>query len=202
MFKELDKLLPIKTVKTETLTNFKDENEIQVTWIGHATVYVQMEGLNILTDPIFEEYCGPDLASVTGFGLFAYWRYREAACQIQDIHNLDAVVISHNHFDHLCKKSVKNIIECHANIKWFVPKGLKSWFEKLGCNKTVLRNVIELEWWQASTIDVKGKKFRFVFTPAQHWCQRGPLDLNQVICVIHTEHNISQMLLFGNVKRP
>lgn len=162
-------------MNVETLANFKDINEIQVTWIGHATMYVQMNGLNILTDPIFQEFCGPEQAKIPGLGKLAYWRYRKAACQIQDIHNLDVVIISHNHYDHLDKGSVEDIARLYPHVQWFVPLGLKAWFKDKGCN-----NVVELDWWVEHEHQVDGKRFTFVSTPAQHWCQRLIMDLNKV----------------------
>jgi len=76
---------------------------LTVTWIGHSTLLVQMDGVNILTDPVFGSTAGP--IRVPGVPP----RFRPAACGVKDLPNVDAVVISHNHFDHLDYQSVVDL---------------------------------------------------------------------------------------------
>ncbi|WAR12196.1 NAPEP-like protein, partial [Mya arenaria] len=91
-------------------------DKIQITWIGHATVLVQIEGMNILADPVFSERCGPG-----GFGiLLGYKRFTPPACRVKDLPPIDVVIISHNHNDHLDSQSVDDIAKHHPNAKWLV----------------------------------------------------------------------------------
>ena len=74
---------------------------LRATWIGHATVLAEIDGAKIITDPMFSQRCSP-----------VQWagpkRYRSPACSIQDLpEDLDAVVISHTHYDHLDLDSVE-----------------------------------------------------------------------------------------------
>lgn len=156
---------------------------LQVTWIGHATVLVQMDGLNILTDPVFNDYCGLS-------GIASYKRFRPIPCTIADLPDIDAVIISHNHYDHLDVKSVKELNERFGErTKWFVPMGTGEWMKETGC-----KNVVELDWWQHSGLSSnhKGKDVKFVFTPSQHWCARGLFDENAALwgswSIIGPEH--------------
>lgn len=71
-------------------------------------------------------------------------RYTEMPCQIEDIPIVDAVVISHNHYDHLSHPTVTKIKELHPNVHFFVPLGNKKWFEASG-----IYNVTELDWWES-----------------------------------------------------
>lgn len=169
---ELDRTLPVLSPDKEVLDS-PPPNDIQVTWIGHATVLIQMDGLNILTDPVFNHYCG--IASMIGVK-----RYRPIPCTVDELPNIDAVCISHNHYDHLDYTTVCDLNKRFGNkIHWFVPMGLLKWMTECGCE-----NIVELEWWEEHShpkFTEENKAVKFAFTPAQHWCRRGLNDLNEVL---------------------
>jgi len=119
---------------------------------------VQMEGFNILTDPIWSER-----ASMVQF--MGPKRIRPTPCKLSDLPKIDAVVISHNHYDHLDHYTVKTLGDTP---RWFVPKGLKAWFTSCG-----VENVQELNWWEESSFS---DQLRFVCTPCQHWSKRTAFD--------------------------
>ena len=88
-----------------------------------------MEGITFLTDPIFSERC-------------SFWqqagtkRYRKPACTVADLPHVDAVVISHNHYDHLDLNSVKELNQKFGEkIHWFVPAGLEQWMRNQDCER-------------------------------------------------------------------
>ena len=132
-----------------------------------------MDGLNILTDPVFNDYCG--IARMIGVK-----RYRPVPCTVNELPDIDAVCISHNHYDHLDYTTVCELNSRFENkIHWFVPMGLRQWMRDSGC-----KNVVELEWWDEHThpkFTEKSKAVKFAFTPAQHWCRRGINDTNKVL---------------------
>ncbi len=85
-------------------------------------------------------------------------RYTEMPCDISLVPIIDAVVISHNHYDHLSLPTVKRIKELHPNVHFFVPLGNKAWFTDLE-----IHNVTELDWWDSrdvhlSATESKAKK--------------------------------------------
>lgn len=173
---ELDSVLEVHKLATAKL-KMPPDDRIQVTWIGHATVLVQFDKVCILSDPVFLDYCGPN--SIT-----AYKRYRKAPCTIEEllgIVKIDAVIISHNHYDHLEEASVKAIGKSaredetyrKSPVKWFVAKNQKDWIVKNGINES---DVTELDWWEGenNNISLNGQTFKFVCTPTQHWCARLP----------------------------
>ncbi|XP_064633220.1 N-acyl-phosphatidylethanolamine-hydrolyzing phospholipase D-like isoform X2 [Lineus longissimus] len=163
---ELDRTLPIVTPEFE---RYPPPNGIKVTWLGHATVLVQFDGLNILTDPIFSQRCSP-------VQFMGPKRYRDIPCTVHDLPNIDAVLISHNHYDHLDYQTVQLLnARFGSSTRWFVPMGLASWMYTVGCD-----NVIELDWWDENCIP-DHSEVKFVFTPAQHWCRRSAIDENQVL---------------------
>jgi L-ascorbate metabolism protein UlaG (beta-lactamase superfamily) len=127
-----------------------------ITWLGHASFLIQLDGKNILTDPVFNE-----IARITP-------RYVDAVVAPHHLPMIDAVIISHNHRDHLDHTTVlalKNRVH-----HWFVPVGDKAWFTKRG-----IHAVTEITWWETATVgDVT-----LSFLPAHHWSGRHIIDMNE-----------------------
>jgi N-acyl-phosphatidylethanolamine-hydrolysing phospholipase D len=137
-----------------------------VTWIGHATMLVQAGGLNVLTDPVFSQrvspvqFAGPSRAQAPGIPL-------------RELPHIDVVVISHNHYDHLDRGSVRGLADQAGGAPLFlVPIGLKAWLAHIG-----IVNAVELDWWD---VHVHGG-VSFHFTPAQHWSGRSLSDRNKTL---------------------
>jgi N-acyl-phosphatidylethanolamine-hydrolysing phospholipase D len=136
------------------------------TWIGHASTLIQAGGLNVLTDPVFSQrvspvsFAGPKRAQPPGIS-------------IEQLPHIDVVVVSHNHYDHLDRPSIKRLSEQQGGSPLFlVPLGLKAWLHKLGVN-----NAVELDWWEHH---IHGGT-EFHFTPAQHWSGRSLSDRNKTL---------------------
>ncbi|CAG2173977.1 unnamed protein product [Oppiella nova] len=167
--------IPKEEVLNQTLPILKpnfnyDVNRISMTWIGHSTSVINMDGVTILTDPIFSTR-----ASMSQFVGPA--RYRKAAATVDELPQIDAVVISHNHYDHLDLGSVEALnARFGSDLYWLVPSGLKEWMKEVG----VTQNVIELEWWQSTCIP-NHPDIQFTLTPAQHWTRRGLTDERKVL---------------------
>ncbi len=101
------------------------------------------------------------------------------ACKIDDLpDNLNAVVISHNHYDHLDYNSVSALHKRYKDgLHWFVPQDMGSWFtSNFGIAKG---NVHELTWWQEANLP--GTDVNFVLTPSNHWGRRGLFDENKAL---------------------
>lgn len=124
------------------------------TWIGHSTFLLQLNGMNILTDPVW--------AKRMGFQR----RETEPGIPLEELPDIDIVVISHGHYDHLDFPTLRKL---KGDPQYFVPIGLKSLFMKKG-----YRNVIEMSWWE--TAEYNGIQLHFV--PAQHWTKRTLNDTN------------------------
>ncbi|MEO6281608.1 MBL fold metallo-hydrolase [Roseateles sp.] len=132
-----------------------------VTWIGHATVLAQLGGLNLLTDPIFSERASP-------FSFAGPKREQPPGVALAELPHIDAVLVSHNHYDHLDLASCRTLAaQASGSPLFVVPLGLKSWFEARG-----IARVVELDWWQSQTL--AGVEIALV--PAQHWSARGLND--------------------------
>ena len=141
-------------------TRLRENSKLpSVTWIGHATLLVQIDGLSILTDPMFAPR------------MFTIKRLAPPGVALSDLPPIDAVVVSHNHRDHLDEWSVKSL---GSETQYIVPLGLAGWFKKRG-----LVRVHELDWWQDHTLRARGGTVRVTLVPAQHWSGRGLRDHNQ-----------------------
>ncbi|MBL8385361.1 MAG: MBL fold metallo-hydrolase [Burkholderiales bacterium] len=128
------------------------------TWIGHATVLLQVAGVNILTDPHITDRASP--VSFAGPK-----RFVRPALDFDQLPHIDMVVISHNHYDHLDERTVLTLSrQPGGSPRFFVPLGNKAWFAELG-----ITDVVELDWWDRR--DFKGLEVHF--TPVQHWSARG-----------------------------
>lgn len=144
------------------------DGAVAAIWVGHASVLVRLEGLTVLTDPVLEDRASP----VQRLGPK---RAVPAAISAEDptLPRIDAVCISHNHYDHLCYKSVMRLYRRFGDgLTWYVPSGLGRWFH--GCG---IKNVVELGWWEER--QHPGSKVKFVLTPAQHWSGRYVLDMRR-----------------------
>ena len=153
-------LFPLKAPNWLAINNQHDK--LRATWLGHASMLVQMEGLNILTDPIFSQRCSP-------FSFAGPRRYTPAPMELEQLPVIHVVLISHNHYDHLDLPTVQAL---GNGPLWLVPLGLKEWLNSQG-----ITNVIELDWWEST--EFKGMKF--VSTPTQHFSGRGLMDRNKTL---------------------
>jgi len=135
----------------------------RATWIGHATMLVQYQGVNFLTDPHLTSYPAP-------VDFVAPARLVPPALSYAQLPKIDFVVISHNHYDHLDHRTVDML---GSSVTWFVPMGLKSWFLARGIAQD---KVIELAWWQSAHFS---EQVTLTFTPSVHWSKRAPWDTNK-----------------------
>ncbi len=134
--------------------------ELRVTFINHATTLVQMDGVNVLTDPIWSDRCSP--VSFAGPK-----RHRPPGLRFEDLPPIDAVVLSHNHYDHTDLPTLRRL-EDAWHPRFFTGLGNRALLEKAG-----LGRVTELDWWQEEPL-APGVSVSSV--PAQHFSNRGMCD--------------------------
>ncbi|MBV9493444.1 MAG: MBL fold metallo-hydrolase [Acidobacteria bacterium] len=134
-----------------------DGGRVRVTFVNHATMLIQMDGINILTDPIWSQRCSP-------LPFLGPKRHRPPGILFQDLPPIDAVLISHNHYDHLDLPTLRALR---------APRILTP----LGNSALMTRHGVEhgedLDWWQTAQI---GERVHVTVVPAQHFCARALSD--------------------------
>lgn len=157
-------------VRTPDVEMLRDNRtRTTVTWVGHATLLVQVDGLNILTDPHFSERAFP-----------VQWmgprRRVPPAMPLGALPRIDLVVISHNHYDHLDRDTVLALNRQPGGPPLFaVPLGVDLWMRDQG-----ISNVRRFDWWDMFRLpQLPGAELHFV--PAKHWSSRTPFDRNTTL---------------------
>ena len=149
--------------RSEVLDNIKQlENNDYVAWIGHATFLIKLGNTTIITDPYFSKNAGPFI--------FGPKRYVEPAIELNDLPKIDLYLLTHNHYDHLDYKTVKNFP--YKNSKVLTPLKLGKYFVKNGFN-----DVEEMDWYER----VKINDLSVTLLPAIHWSKRTLADTNKTL---------------------
>nr|XP_018265727.1 uncharacterized protein I303_02099 [Kwoniella dejecticola CBS 10117]OBR87885.1 hypothetical protein I303_02099 [Kwoniella dejecticola CBS 10117] len=198
----------------------------RVTWLGHASVYLQLppaqsqktqvqakakaeaeavaednvdsDWKGILFDPVFSKRCSPSK-------MFGPKRRVDPPCSIEDLPRVDMVFISHDHYDHLDKSSIRGIEEHHRDAHYYVPTGLKETLESFGVPS---QRITEMGWWEKTAFDFGSNRktemqdenviapasthphsaklpgdgsIRIVCCPAQHNSGRSLFDKNKTL---------------------
>jgi len=134
-------------------------SQLTVTWVGHSSLLIQLNGLNILTDPMWSERASP-------VQFAGPRRWVRPGIAFEDVPPLDVVLESHNHYDHLDAPTVRRLARAHPEASWVVPLGLAAFVRKRGVSDNRVR---ELDWWEEHAIG----SLRIAATPAMHFSSRG-----------------------------
>lgn len=181
----LDEHFPVASMDWERLQNPPCDGSIQITWLGHASLLMQVNGCTIVTDPVFSQRCAP-----------TQWqgpkRARPPPCTIRELCQhlaIDVVLISHNHYDHLDTASVQDIHKYSPKAVFIVPLGIKVW-----CLKNIGQQAVvqELDWREhvdfsyrpknnASSSDTVPKTVRIISVPMRHWTSRVGADRDKTL---------------------
>lgn len=162
---------PIDPVKPDLAYLHRTNTTPSLTWIGHATFLLQTgSGLNILTDPLFDDRASP--VSFAGPK-----RYQPPGVALKDLPHIDAVLISHGHYDHLSVDSLRALYrQAGGPPKFFAPLGIDLWLARHVTNGDTVP-IVKLDWWDKATIGDTTVNF----LPVQHWSARTPFDRNRML---------------------
>ena len=142
-----------------------DTTSIRVTFINHATVLVQMCGLNFLTDPVWSKRCSP-------VGFAGPMRVKAPGVSLDDLPPIDVVLLSHNHYDHM---DIDTLRKLHRRDRCLVLSGLGN-AEYMTARG--IPNCLDMDWWQVHQL---GQDLGVVFTPAQHFSSRSATDRDKTL---------------------
>ena len=132
--------------------------EPYLTWLGHASFLGSLGGRRFVIDGVFSAHAG-----------WLYRRYLPPALGVDQLPQLDAVVVTHNHYDHLDSSFIRAL---PRETPVIVPAGMGPWMRRHGREP-----VIELEWWQSRELH----DLRVTLVPSRHWSRRGVFDTNRVL---------------------
>jgi len=141
-------------------------DELSVTWLGHSTLILEIDGQRFITDPIFSDRCSP-------FTFMGPSRFFPLPIDSQRLPKMDGVIISHDHYDHLDEQSIRLLAK--TDTIFYVPLGVGAHLEVWGVKPEA---IVELGWWEQHPI---AEKFNLINTPARHFSGRGILDRNKTL---------------------
>ena len=136
-----------------------------ITFVNHSTFLIQTDGLNILTDPVWSYRVSP-------FSFAGPKRMRPPGIRFEDLPEIDFVLLSHNHYDHLDISTLKKINERYAP-KFITPLGVDLYLHKQG-----ITNTVSLDWWQETPLT---DSVQVAATEAQHFSSRGMFDRDKTL---------------------
>lgn len=150
------------------------QNGLKATWIGHASFMIETSkppgadrGLTLLIDPVWSDRVGP-------YGMVGPVRFSPVPCSIDELPEIDAVCISHDHYDHLDSDTLRKLnMKQHGNLRFFCALGVKSVLTGLGAGIKA-EQVTEMDWWDGLILRSEDKTAEIICTPAQHRSGRTP----------------------------
>ncbi|HCH61451.1 MAG TPA: hypothetical protein DFR83_01520 [Deltaproteobacteria bacterium] len=149
-----------------------------VSWLGHSTVVLDLDGERVLFDPMFGERASP--VSFAGPA-----RYLRPPLALSEVGPVDVVLVSHDHYDHLEMLSVQALSD--AGSRFIVPTGIGARLEGWGVSTA---QITELSWWEEASVGA----LRVVSTPARHFSGRDALDRFGTLwtgwAILGTEHSV------------
>lgn len=158
-----DSELPKKQVDLHHFSE-NSENQLNVTWLGHSSLMINLDGYKIFTDPVFE-------SKVSFFGPTRY--NGDIPLDIKQLPDIDVVIISHNHYDHLNKFSIQFLND--KTKKFIVPLAVGAQLELWGVSA---EKIVELDWWETLKIT---STLEITATPAQHFSGRSLTDRDETL---------------------
>ncbi|HEX7815248.1 MBL fold metallo-hydrolase [Dyella sp.] len=156
--------LPTVKVRTDVLDGPASQT-LRATWLGHSTVLVEIDGLRLLTDPVLSERASP-------FTFAGPKRFAPPALSVTQLPPLDAVLLSHDHFDHLDHATVLAL--AGRVPRFYTPLGVGQRLVRWGIDAS---KVVELDWWQEARLG----PLTLAATPAQHFSGRSLIDGNSTL---------------------
>lgn len=154
--------------------------EARAVWFGHSTLLLRMSERNILIDPVFSGRASPVPLTVG--------RFQDPAAGLVDLPEIDFIVISHDHYDHLDMETVKFFRDKRA--EFLVPLGVGAHLRGWGIDAS---RITELDWWES----VERRDIEFVATPSQHFSGRGLSDRNKTLWSSWVFRDMEQTLYYS-----
>lgn len=138
----------------------------RVTWLGHSTMVIRMGGKTFLLDPMFSERASP-------FSWAGPQRFHAPVVSLRDLPPIDAVIISHDHYDHLDMVTIETLVKT-TDAPFLMPLGVGAHFEEW---EVPADRIIEMDWWDEAMVG----SVKIAATPSRHFSGRGLFDRNETL---------------------
>ncbi len=165
-------------IERRRAADFAHPHDLRLTWLGHGTTLVEIEGARILIDPVFGGHASPGPA-------FGVARFHDPPLPVTQVPLLDAVVLTHDHYDHLDAGTVRDLAPRVP--VWVCPLGVGAHLERWG---VLPGRIVELDWWDETVVS----GIRLVATPARHFSGRSLRDRDRTLwcgwAVVGARHRV------------
>ena len=151
--------LPLKSLQRNDWTAV-DKDELSFAWLGHSSILIALDGKTVLVDPVLEERASP-------FTWVGPKRFHPPPVKAEDLAPIDVVLITHDHYDHLEKPTIRQLKDKTG--LFLVPLGIGELLEDWGVTP---EKVVEIDWWEHHKVG----SLNFTATPAVHYARRGLFD--------------------------
>ncbi|CAN5127485.1 MBL fold metallo-hydrolase [soil metagenome] len=157
------------------------ETGLRATWLGHSTVLLEIDGYRVLTDPVWGRRISP-------LPLVGPKRFQPVPVSIEALPPLDAVIVSHDHFDHLDHPSIVALAKAQPDVRFYTSLGVGAFLAEWGVPGD---RIVELDWWETACI--AHGDLEISAAPSQHFSGRSLLGRNRTLW--------SSFVVRGNTKR-
>ena len=174
---------PLPTVRVDPgVIGSAPGGDLHVTWLGHSTALIEIDGKVLLTDPVFEGQPSP----VSFFGPTVF--IDPLPLERADLPPVDVVVITHDHYDHLDHTT---IVELARKVpRFFVPLGVGAHLERWGVPADA---IVELDWWKEAQLG----PLALTATPTRHFSGRGVIDRDRTLWAAWVIRGTTRKIYFG-----
>ena len=170
---------PLPSMDPREAWNKTPDSGLRATWLGHSTVLLEVDGVRVLTDPVWGTRASP-------FRLLGPKRFQPVPLRLRDMPEVDVVVISHDHYDHLDYPTIRALAR-HSGVPFVTSLGVGAHLQAWG---VAPERITELDWWE--THQVPGTGLSVTAAPSQHFSGRGLKDRNATLwssMVMRTDHH-------------
>ena len=143
------------------------DSGLRATWLGHSTVLVEVDGVRLLTDPVWGARASPSQ-------LVGPKRFQPVPVALKQLPPIDAVLLSHDHYDHLCHPTVRALAK--TGVPFITSLGVGAHLQAFG---VAPEHIFELDWWESHRI--AGSEVEVTAAPSQHFSGRGLKDRNATL---------------------
>lgn len=151
---------PLATLDPRSSWLKTPETGLRATWLGHSTLLVELDGVRVLTDPVWGERVSP-------VGFAGPKRFHPVPVKLAELPPIDAVIVSHDHYDHLDYPTILELAK--SNVPFITSLGVGAHLEAWGVTES---RITELDWWESAPIG--SGRAHVTAAPSQHFSGRAP----------------------------